>query len=90
MPKALRKFNSQKIQLYDTSKLKPEVDKEKWIQELKTLKWYGPFKFWDDAYFFQTNTPSGKLRGLHLQIYTDSHRNMFLSLIGKGGKECGT
>ena len=45
IPRALRRFTEKKIQLFDTSKLNSSVDKTQWLEDLKKLKWYGPFEY---------------------------------------------
>ena len=54
MPRALRRFNQEEIELYDTIRIvNGNVDKIQWLEDLKNLKWYGPFMYdREDAYMF--------------------------------------
>ena len=88
---ALQRFTQQKIQIYDTSVLNSEVDKTQWLEDLKKLKWYGPFS--DDGddnyYIFQTATDLGNFEGLLLQINLDGEVIVFRYL-DKEGDNCGS
>ena len=68
MPNAARKFTEASIRLFDTSRLKPEVNKEQWATDLKKLRWYGPFNGGENRYYFQTATESGNFEGLLIDI----------------------
>ena len=37
------KFDEEKIKIYSTKNLKPEVNFQKWLDGLQELRWYGPF-----------------------------------------------
>ena len=91
IPQALRKFNEQNIKLLDTSRLKPEVNKTQWLEDLKKLRWFGPFKLPgnDNEYYFQTATDSGNFEGLLLKIYLDS-KEIYFCFLGKDSYECGS
>ena len=91
MPQALRKFNEQNIKLFDTSRLKPEVNKTQWLEDLKKLRWFGPFKYPgnDNLYSFQTATDSGNFEGLLLDIDL-SDKWISFYFLGKNSTNCGS
>ena len=89
MPRTLQKFTEQKIQLYDTSRLKPEVNKTQWLADLKKLKWYGPFDSKDTYYRFQTATDSGNFEGL-LLYFSLHEKHIFLFFLDKNSNPCGS
>lgn len=37
------RFDEEKIKLYSTQRLRPEVDFQKWLESLENMRWYGPF-----------------------------------------------
>ena len=59
MEHAVREFDQRQTKLSDTAEQVKTVDKDKWLANAKNMKWYGPFKFTDDDYIFQTATPAG-------------------------------
>lgn len=93
IPNSLRKFNEQRIKLHDTSRIKSDVDKTKWIVDLKNLKWYGPFQSGTNCYVIQTATDSGNFEGLYLIFYfvpdKKSNSNIYLYYLNKNSKDCG-
>lgn len=56
-PKSVELFNNAKIHLYDTSTFRDKigvgeiVDKQKYLEEIKHCRWYGPYKDEEDDYF---------------------------------------
>ena len=75
MPEALLNFNNLKLELHETKFLQTDDEKNRWLAEVKTLKWYGPFTYkqdlhyYHDIYSFRTATDSGNFQGLHLDIH---------------------
>ena len=90
IPQLLRKFNEQKIQLFDTSRLKQDVNKTQWLEDLKKLKWYGPFMYNNNGYTFQTATDSGNFEGFFLDITLTSPKLIQLFFLNKSSQLCGT
>lgn len=56
-PKSVELFNSAKLELYDTSTFRDKIgvgeiiDKQKYLDEIKHCRWYGPYKDEEDDYF---------------------------------------
>ena len=88
MPRALQRFTEKKIQLYDTSRLEPVVNKTQWLADLKKLKWYGPFKD-GTSYIFQTATDSGNFEGLYL-LFSLNTKFIRLGFFDKNSYVCGS
>lgn len=64
---SFKKFDQSNNKLYDTRKLRKEVDLEQWLKMIKTLRWYGPFGL-DYGYAFATATDSGVIQGFCLTL----------------------
>ena len=64
-------FDKAQFDLYDTSKLYEEVDKQKWIHNLKESLWYGPFKTQscDHYHFYSQNKSGSSISGIVIPIY---------------------
>lgn len=86
----LRKFNGAEIKLYDTSKLLDEDKNARWLLDLKKLRWYGPFNFREDEFWFQTATDSGNFQGLLVRILLHETKQIYLDFVGKNSYSCGS
>ena len=90
MPDTTAKFNQMNLKLYDTTKLDDSVtDKLQWIEDLKKLRWFGPFKPRDNVYQFQTVTDAGSFEGLMMTIYLGRNKFIEVEYLGKDGKRNG-
>jgi hypothetical protein len=89
IPFAMMGFNFEKIYVHDTSRLFGSIDKTKWVEDLKTLKWYGPFSNGTDIFKFQTADTSGKFYGLHFEVFLNKQRDIYLNFIGHDTNACG-
>jgi len=89
MPKSVQKFNAARIELDDTSKLHDAVNKKRWVNDIKTLRWYGPFKHGENNYRFVTATSEGNFEGFYLSIWLDSSKEIYLNFLGKDSNSCG-
>lgn len=65
-PKSREKFDEAKILLGDTARLKSDVEKEKFIEDLKKLTWCGPFVYGGNHLYFNSVTATGEMKGLCL------------------------
>ena len=74
-PETLAKFNDQKIKLKDCSRINSLVDADKWLEDLKILRWFGPFPLFEDFVRFKTGTSAGEFYGLILEIRLTSVRS---------------
>lgn len=55
IPNAINNFKDHQVKFFDTSRLRSEIDKDRWIEDLKKLKWFGPYTpEGKDYYQFQT------------------------------------
>jgi len=61
IPTALEEFNNSQIDLHDTGYLwshhnnnseKPQVDKNSYMEAIKSCRWYGPYKHDSHDYFY--------------------------------------
>ena len=68
------KFDEEKIKIYSTQRLRPEINFQKWLDDLKEMRWYGPYQegtVEEDTLrclYFKTATEAGEQRGFILQV----------------------
>lgn len=83
-------FDHADVMLYATGHLYAGVNKESWLADLKTLKWYGPFKDPEhDTYVFQAASDSGKFQGVGMWIWFEGNRCIFFEYFDKDSDFCG-
>ena len=89
-PKSREKFDASKIILSDTGRLKPDVDKDKFVESLKNITWCGPFVYGGNHLYFNSVTATGEMKGLCLQVHF-SKMNSFIGLFyfKADGTKCG-
>ena len=76
-PSSLTQFDAAKFSLYDTSIFRENtdkgeaVDKSKFLENIKTCRWYGPYKdIKDDGFlFFSFNDSGNNEYKVRLQIW---------------------
>lgn len=86
---AVKKFNEQGIELFDTNRLYKEVNIDHWLTRLQYLRWYGPFKYDENSFYFQTATSVGNFEGFELEIYLHPHNKIYLYYLDKNSSSCG-
>ena len=95
IPKSIKQFDQAKIKLFSTNRLFQTLDKAAWINDLKKLKWYGPFQNEDvnkcpNVYRFQTATSEGDFGGFVFDIaMNDNQKWVILYFIDKSTNHCG-
>ena len=87
MPNSVKKFNAKQFKLFDSSFLDSDARK-RWLSDLETMGWYGPFKFLNQGYFFQTASFSGTFHGFCLGINLQNKYVNFVR-IDKYNRQCG-
>lgn len=89
-PKSRDRFNDAKILLGDTGRLKSDVDKDKFVEDLKSITWCGPFVYGGNHLYFNSVTATGEMKGLCLQVHF-SQQNSFIGLFyfKPDGSKCG-
>lgn len=68
---SVQNFDLALISIYDTSKLKPGIDINQWSENLKKLRWFGPYKERQDSetLFFKARSSSEDKSGFYLYFH---------------------
>lgn len=75
LPNAAKKLEDAQIHLYDTTKLNNSINQAKWLDGLRSSKWFGPFKAqYSKVYKFHSATGTGVFEGLLLNIDMDHNK----------------